>query len=366
MIKKKTVFVAVTNDVSTDQRVHKVCNYLLSTNFEVVVYGRLLPDTLSVERNYNIKRKKLWFNHNFLFYAEYNIRLFWYLLFHSYDIILSNDIDTLPACFFGSKIKKTALVFDSHELFSEGPELQGRIFVKGFWKRLEKYFLPKLKNSYTVSKSIADFYAEKYQVKMGVIRNVPLLEKEITVEKVSFPTNHKVVLYQGVLNPGRGLESMIKALHVLDKIDLVIIGYGKTENELKAFVAEQQLNSRVHFLGKVSSERLFNYTKLADVGMVLEEPLGKSFEFSLPNKLFDFIHAKTPIVCGNLPEISKIVRQYKVGEIVEDPTPVSIANTVRELMKNTALREHIREHQREAAKELCWENERQLLDNYFI
>lgn len=365
MIQKKTIFVAVTNDVSTDQRVHKVCDYLVRNGFEVLVYGRVLPDTFLIDRSYTIKRKKHWFHHNFMFYAEYNIKLFLYLLVHKYDYILSNDLDTLPACFFGSKLKKTSLVYDSHELFSEGPELQGRKFVQGFWRRLENYFLPKLKNAYTVSNSIADFYKEKHQIEMGVIRNVPLLEKEFAPIKVSFPTKNKVVLYQGVLNPGRGIKSMIKALHFLDKIDLVIIGFGKVEEELKAFAKKEKLKFRVHFLGRIPHNALKNYTTLADIGMVLEMPLGKSFEFSLPNKLFDYIHAGLPIICGNLPEISNIVRAYKVGEIIENPTPENIAKAIKEITQNNALEEYIIENQQKAAKELCWEKERHLLDNYF-
>ena len=84
MIKKK-IFVAVTNDISTDYRVHKICNYLISKNYDVIVYGRTLPNTIPVIREYEIIRKKHFFNHNFLFYAEFNIRLFFYLIFRKYE-----------------------------------------------------------------------------------------------------------------------------------------------------------------------------------------------------------------------------------------------------------------------------------------
>lgn len=173
ILKPKKIFVAVTNDISTDYRVHKICSYLVETGFEVLVYGRVLPNTIAVNRAYKIIRKKHFFNTNFLFYAEYNIRLFFYVLFKKYNCIISNDLDTLPGCFFISKLKNIELVFDSHELFSEGPELQGRKFVQNFWRKLESFFLPKVKKSFTVSQSIADFYDKKYQNKMGVIRNVP-------------------------------------------------------------------------------------------------------------------------------------------------------------------------------------------------
>ena len=366
MLKQKNkIFVAVTNDISTDYRVHKICSYLINKGFEVVVYGRVLPNTITVKRDYTVIRKKHLFNNNFLFYAEYNIRLFFYMLFRKFDYIISNDLDTLPACFFMSKLKNIDLVYDSHELFSEGPELQGRTFVQNFWRKLEDYFLPRIKKSYTVSQSIADFYDKKYQNKMGVIRNVPLKKDGSISKKVKFPTAKRTILYQGVLNPGRGIKPMIKALQYIDNLDLVIIGYGKVEQELRAFVVDEKMTKRVHFLGRVDREKLFNYTKKATLGMVLEEPLGLSFQYSLPNKLFDYIHAEIPIVAGNLPEITRIIKEYKVGVLIDNYEPKTIANAINTLLADALLLSEIKENQQKAKEVLCWESECKKLDNYF-
>lgn len=364
-MKKKSVLFAVTNDISTDYRVHKIAEYVLEKGFQATVFGRQLPNTIQVKRNYHIHRKQLLFNHNFLFYAEYNIRLFFFLIFTKYDIVVANDLDTLPACYLASKIKKYDLIYDSHELFTEVPELQGRKFVQFFWKKLERFFLPKLKKTYTVSKLIAEYYEEKYGLQMGVVRNIPLLSSTGTTKKVAFPTKNKVILYQGVLNPGRGIEEVIKSLHFLESVDLVIIGYGKVESLLKDFVIKENLKDRVHFLGRIPREALFNYTKQADIGMVLEQPFGLSFTYSLPNKLFDFIHAEVPILSSNLPEIKMIVDRYKVGVTVDNFGPKQLAKSVNNLLEDYSLRNAIVENQRIAKEELCWEKEREKLDIYF-
>ncbi|MGK0325060.1 MAG: glycosyltransferase involved in cell wall biosynthesis [Polaribacter sp.] len=364
-MKNKKIFVAVTNDISTDYRVHKICNYLISKKYDVVVYGRILSNTINVKRDYKIIRKKHIFNNNFLFYAEFNIRLFFYLIFRKFDYILSNDLDTLPACFFASRIKSTDLVYDSHELFSEGPELQGRRFVQVFWRKLEDFFLPKVKKAYTVSQSIVEFYDDKYQNKMGLIRNIPLKNDILEADEVFFPTTKRTILYQGVLNPGRGLKPMIKALNFIEDLDLIIIGYGKVAEELKAFVLEEKMNERVHFLGRISRDKLFNYTKKATLGMVLEEPLGLSFTYSLPNKLFDYIHAEIPIIAGNLPEITRIIKEHKVGVIIDDYSPEKIALAIKNLLNDEALLSEIKENQQKAKEILCWEKESEKLDNYF-
>lgn len=364
--KTKKIFVAVTNDFSTDYRVQKTCSYLVDKGFDVFVYGRVLPGTFKTKKPYKVYLKRHWFNNNFWFYAEYNIRLFFYLLFQRYDFILSNDLDTLPACFFVSRLRKVDLIYDSHELFSEGPELQGRKFVQGFWRGLESYFLPKIKKSFTVSQSIVDFYHKKHNNSMVLVRNLPLMKEEIEGGNVNFPTQNKVILYQGVLNPGRGIKPMIEALFFLDNIDLVIIGYGKVEKELKEFVARKKMTGRVHFLGRVERDQLPNYTKKATLGMVLEEPLGKSFEYSLPNKLFDYIHAELPIIAGSLPEIKRVICSFGVGVLVKDYDPKNIALSIKYLLNDKDLMNKIKANQKIAKQELCWEKEQKQLDKFFI
>jgi glycosyltransferase involved in cell wall biosynthesis len=365
LVKKKKVLVVVTNDVSTDQRIHKVSKYLLEKGFEVEVYGRILPDTFEISRAYKIIRKQHWFNFNFLFYAEFNIRLFFYLFFNRYSHIMSNDLDTLPACYLGSKIQNSKLVYDSHEYFTETPELQGRDFVRKFWLLIEKIILPRIGKAITVSQPIADVYSKKYGVEMVVVRNLPEMNRDIILEDVCFPTKNKVVLYQGVLNPGRGIKILIEALKYLDGVDLAIIGYGKVKEDLINFAKYQMMEDRVHFIGRVAYDKLPNYSKKASVGMVLEEPMGKSFEFSLPNKLFDFIHAGLPFVAAPLIEVSKIVNKYNVGVLVDNYTPKNIACKVNLLLEYNLLREEIISNQNRFKKELCWEKEVRKLDIFF-
>jgi len=362
---KKRILVAVTNDISTDQRVHKVCNYLIQKGFDVTIYGRVLPDTFEVERPYMMIRKKHWFNNNFLFYAEFNIRLLWFLIKHKSDYILSNDLDTLLACYIASKIKKNKLVYDSHEFFTEVPELQDRKFIQNFWRTIEKILLPNIKNTYTVSQNIANAYFKRYGIKMGVIRNFPLLNSDTVNEKVSFPTKNSTILYQGVISKGRGIKQTIKSLQYLKKVDLVIIGFGKVKEELIQFVKDQNMDKRVHFLGRVPYETLHNYTKIADIGIVLEEPIGQSFQLSLPNKLFDYIHAELPIVASPLKEIEYLIKKHNIGLVVKNHDPKNIANQIDLLLKNQNLRKEIKLNQKVIKSEFCWENESKLLDNYF-
>ncbi len=362
---KGKVLVAVTNDVSSDQRVHKVSKYLTSKGHEVVVFGRVLPTTFEVDRPYSIVRKKLCFNNDFLFYAEYNIRLLLFLLKYKSTYILANDLDTLPACYLASKLKRNKLIYDSHELFTEVPELQGRRFVQNFWRTVEKIFVPRVKKAYTVSEHIALFYHNKYGIEMGVIRNVPYLMDRPQNIPVTFPTKNKVLLYQGTLTENRGLKQAMLALKYLKGIDLVIIGYGKVKNELIDFVTEQELQGRVFFLGRIDHDKLHNYTKQADIGILLEEPVGLSFTYALPNKLFDYIHNELPVVASPLVEVKRLIDQHEVGILIDHHEPAHIAEKIRSLLEDEDLLKKIKHNQHRIKENYCWENEQHKLDAYF-
>ena len=135
---QKRIIVSVTNDLTTDQRVDRSCITLIKMGFDVLLVGRQLSHSLDLEpRNYRTKRMKLWFTRGPLFYAEYNLRLFFFLLVHKADILLSNDLDTLPANYLASGIRHLTLVHDCHEYFRGVPELNNRGFVAGIWKFLE-------------------------------------------------------------------------------------------------------------------------------------------------------------------------------------------------------------------------------------
>ena len=150
------VIISVTNDLSTDQRVHKVCLTLKNMGCSVLLVGRKLKDSVEINREYDTHRIKLIFNSGPLFYLEYNLRLFFFILYKKFDFLYSNDLDTLLPNYLISQFLNKKLVYDSHELFSELPELQKRPIVKIIWKYLESFLLPKQKYAITVSKSIAD------------------------------------------------------------------------------------------------------------------------------------------------------------------------------------------------------------------
>tara|TARA_R110002153_G_scaffold36735_4_gene108407 strand:- start:2929 stop:4116 length:1188 start_codon:yes stop_codon:yes gene_type:complete len=358
--KLKKIIVTVTNDLSTDQRVDKVCTTLFNNGYKVLLVGRKLKNSVPTHRDYHTKRIKLFFNQGFLFYAEFNFRIFFFLLFSKKDILLSNDLDSLAANYAVSVLQNKKLVYDSHELFSEVPELVHRPFVKKFWSSLEKLLLPKLKNTYTVCKSIADFYDERYATNFKVVRNLPTFKK---IEKGTLPFStdgKKIIIYQGAINIGRGLELMIDAMEFLENYLLIIVGSGDIITELKERSQSKSIEKKVHFLGKLLPIDLQKITPLAHIGLSLEEDLGLNYRYALPNKIFDYIQAEIPILVSDLPEMKQIVLEYKVGEIIALRTPKGLAEQIQTMLKNDYSASILK-----AKQLLTWEQEKVTLEKIF-
>lgn len=157
----RRAIVCVTNDLVTDNRVHRTCTVLQELGYEVLLVGRKLPGSLPLQRPYATKRMRLIFRKGPLFYAEYAKRLFLLLLFARCSLIVANDLDTLLPAFLVARMRRKHLVYDSHEYFTEVPELEGR-FARKVWLAIERWIFPKLRHVITVNDSIANAYRKRY------------------------------------------------------------------------------------------------------------------------------------------------------------------------------------------------------------
>lgn len=307
----------------------------------------------------------MWFRKGPLFYAAFNIRLAWWLLFSKCDILLANDLDTLPANILAGKIRRKPVVYDSHEFFTEVPELIGRPMVRKIWEWLERRLLPHVRAAYTVCDSIAGIYSHKYGIPFSVIRNLPFsIPQEETKGVLGDDRLKPAIIYQGALNLGRGLENAIRAMRFIPEAQLILAGGGDKESELRQ-LASTVSPDNVIFTGRLPLEKLTELTSHASLGISLEEDLGLNYRYALPNKLFDYIQARIPVMVSDLPEMRKIVETYQTGMVADSSDPEKLASLFREALFNADLRATWKPGLDKAALELTWENEKSRLAAIF-
>jgi len=371
MSKMKKVIVTVSNDLYTDQRVHKVCTFIHKQGYDVLLVGREKKDSVKLQdRLYKTKRLKLIWEKGPLFYAELNIRLFFYLFFKPSAIIVSNDLDTLLACFIVKKFKaNNKLIYDSHEYFTEVPELVARPSVQKIWEGIEKWIFPKLNDVYTVNSSIANLYTEKYKKPISVVRNIsPLFNQKPlkTKKELGIPEDKFILIMQGAgINIDRGAEEAVAAMITIEGAVLLIIGDGDVLPILQKFVTDNKLEEKVKFFPKMPYNDMMNYTIHADLGLTLDKPTNINYRFSLPNKIFDYIHTSTPVLGSNLIEIRNIIQSNNIGKIIDEVKPEIISKTINEIISDKESLMKWKANCNEAKKILNWENESKQLKQFY-
>jgi len=364
----KVVF-TVSNDVFTDQRVNKMAQTLYQMGFVPLIAGIKRPSSLPFSPGYTrVIRLPQWFQKGFLFYAELNIRLFFFLLRVKTDLIVANDLDTLLPAWLVARIRRKSLIYDTHEYFTGTPDVAFRPFRRWFWGGLENWLFPKQQTIITVNQSIAELYVKKYGKTLHVVRNLPRYQKipdttGLQIQGVGADENIVVVQGSG-LNTGRGIEELILAMepqHGITNTKLLVIGDGNARQLLEELVRSKGLHGRVLFLPRMPYDLLMKHTARATIGATLDKPFCLNYFYSLPNKLFDYIMADTPVLASNLPEVRNIVATYKVGMIAENHEPAHLASCIKEMLSDGERLAFWKENCKNAARMLNWEKEEPII-----
>jgi glycosyltransferase involved in cell wall biosynthesis len=356
----KKIYFTVTNDLSYDQRMHRICHTLASNGFDITLVGRQLKNSRELDiQSFKQKRIKCIFNKSFLFYLEYNLRLFFYLYSKKMHGICAIDLDTILPCLAISKFKKVERIYDAHEFFTEMKEVRSRTIVKNVWLFIEKLAVPKFKYGYTVGNGIAELFKSKYKRNYEVIRNLPVLQlfsKTAVFEKYIF--------YGGAVNEARGFEYLLPAMKNIN-YKLIIAGDGNFFEKAKNLVKQYNLENKVEFRGMVNPSELKSLSEKATLGISLVESDGLSQFYSLPNKLFDYMHAGLPQITMNYPEYAKINEQFKIAVLIDNLHPVTIAEAINSTLHDEILLEELRQNCMKAREELNWQKEEQKLISFY-
>jgi len=354
------IYFTVTNDLSYDQRMIRICTSLARAGYQTKLIGRKVNTSIPlIEQPFMQKRINCFFNKGRLFYAEYNARLFFYLLFKKMNCICAIDLDTVLPCYSISKLKRVQRVYDAHELFCEMKEIVTRPLIYKAWKRIEKFTVPKFKKGYTVNQLIADEFKKMYNRDYEVIRSIALkYDLKIPDKK------EKYILYQGAVNEGRCFESLIPAMEFVTA-KLIICGDGNFFEQAKKLTKENGLEEKITFKGKIPPRELKEYTLNAWIGITLFDDTGLSNYYSLANRFFDYIHAAVPQLCIDFPVYREINNQLEIGIMIKDTSKKNIARQLNNLLFDQALYERLQQNCLKARDIYNWQNEEKKLISFY-
>ncbi len=338
----------------------RICTSLANAGYKVVLVGRKLKTSLPLkEQPFKQERIRCFFEKGKLFYAAYNIRLFFFLLLKKMDCICAIDLDTILPCYFISVLKKTRRVYDAHELFCEMKEIVTRPNIYQLWKRIEVFAVPKFTFGYTVNQPIAAEFSKMYGVNYEVIRNIALLRSITPVVSVE-----KIILYQGAVNEGRSFETLIPAMKKV-AAKLLICGDGNFMQQARQLVEDHMLEEKVIFRGKVTPDELRAITSGAYIGITLFENKGLSNYFSLGNRFFDYLHAGIPQLCVDYPVYRQINDELPFAVLVANLSAKNLAAELNNLLSNEVLYNTLRQNCMQARLRYNWQEEEKILIQFY-
>lgn len=355
----KHIYFTVTNDLSFDQRMHRICTTLSKAGYRVTLVGRVLKTSRPLlQEPYKQKRLRCFFNKGFLFYGEYNLRLFFFLLSQRPDAICAIDLDTILPCLFVSRFKRIPRIYDAHEYFTELKEVRTRPLVKKFWTMIERFAVPAFPLGYTVSTGLAETFREKYGRNYAVIRNLPVLKPAAEVPREEF------LVYQGAVNEARGFEYLIPAMKEIP-YKLVVCGDGNFMLQLKELIKQHGVQQKVELKGMLLPQQLREIAAKAILGIGLAEKEGINQYYALPNKFLEYMHAGLPQVAMNFPEYQKINATFRIAVLLDELSIKGVAKCINETMHNKALLAEMHMNAVAARGLYCWQAEEKLLLQFY-
>jgi glycosyltransferase involved in cell wall biosynthesis len=279
----------------------------------------------------------------------------------NYDIYHSNDLNTLPQGYICSKwrIKPKQLIYDSHEVQTSRTGYNSPLHGK-----LEGFLINKIDEMIVENHTRAKYNEDLYGFYPHVVHNYPFKQISQSTEKVdlyeilNIPRNEKILLYQGGIQTGRGLDKLIKAAPLFNEGVLVLVGDGKIKPELQAMVKEMGLEEKVKFHPKVPLADLPKFTRNGYMGFQVLNNVCFNHYSASSNKLFEYMMSGIPVIACSFPEIKRVVAGEEIGMCIDSHDPESIAEGVNYLLSHPEERERMAANSFKARNQFNWEEEK--------
>lgn len=298
-------------------------------------------------------------------YIEFFLRALWLLATFKPHVVNAHALVVMPIACFYKFFFRARLVYDAHELETE--QVGGKNFRKRLSKWLEKKLIHHHDLMFVVSESIADWYVKEYGISRPfVVLNAPrqrALKKNNHYRKqLAIRENQIILLYQGGVAAGRGVHLILEAFKARsdDGVVCVFMGYGALQQDIQAAAAQHK---NIFFYPAVPPQVVLEYTASADFGISLIENTCLSYNYCMPNKLFEYAMAGLPVLVSNMKDMSELVSKNQMGLVISDFSAPGVNRAIDDfLMQDLAA---MKANAYRVACEYAWEvQEQKMLTAY--
>lgn len=298
-----------------------------------------------------------------------------------FDLVVANDLPALKAGYMLAKERNVPLIYDAHENYTEQCTLPKKYAL--LLEEIEAQILPEVDFWIVPNELLGEQIIEKCQKKYNVTVKEPLViqnavkhweeylnyqHSDLFREKLGIGREKKILLFQGGFLGKRNLENLVKAMKYVknENVVLVMLGFGTYVEVLKNIARKLNVESKVYFMEAVSQDELLKYTCSADVGIIPYPAVDKNTYYCSPNKLYEFIQARLPILANDLPFLRKVIIGEQIGIVQDFSNPKFIANAIDLFFEDESKLQHFKEKLNDAARRINWEVEEQKLTSEYL
>lgn len=176
--------------------------------------------------------------------------------------------------------------------------------------------------------------------KIKLVSNTPAPDSGVPEQRHSQGDLLRIV-YVGLINPSRGLATVVKAAKVLkDKkqnFQMKIVGSGKDFPRISQMVRDLGLGEQVELTGWIDHKLLSGILDQSDIGLVPHYSCSH-WNNTIPNKIFDYMKARIPVIVSDVRPAKRVVEGAGCGLAYKDTDENDLAEKIISL-KDESLRQ---------------------------
>jgi glycosyltransferase involved in cell wall biosynthesis len=367
------IIMILTNSFDPDPRVYKEAKSLikLGATVEILAWDRqkkFIDNSIEDYEGISVKR---FYSHGkygsgakqILGYLKFIIQISSYIKKANFDYLHCHDFDALIPGFinklFNSKIQ---IIYDEHDLFHlyfEGRKGIINKSISKLIKSIELLMIKRVKHHIVVTPNMCSMY-EKVSNPF-VVTNAPMKETFHLIEKSE---REKIVIgFIGAVRYIDELKILADVVSELSQFSVFIAGKGTKLDELKEYVNERSYSS-VEFFGEYNINQLEELYTRIDITYLVYPTLDSVV--SLPNKFFESIITRTPMIASKDSEFGKIVENQNFGWCLDtNHLATDITKILISLQNDRGIMNTFRENMIRNGRNYLWESNEKILKDIY-